>query len=1408
MRAKLGLLLCLWMWVLLAEPVLGGAVVTGELKQWHAVTITFDGPASSETASPNPFTDYRLDVTFTKGTRNIRVPGYFAADGNAGQTGAASGNKWRVHFTPDETGTWSYVASFRQGMEIAMSADPAAGTAVSFNAVSGSFSIAATDKAGRDHRGKGLLKYVGEHYLRFANGEWFIKIGPDSPESFLANPDIDGSTTGWRSEFNAHGQHWVSGDPVWQGSKGKNVVGAINYIASKGMNCFYLPTYTGHADTQSVWPYPSVDERFRFDCSKLDQWEILFTHMDRKGILIHLVLSETENESFWEVKDGLVDANGNPTPASFGKSRKLYYRELIARFSHHLAVIWNIGEENGWNDNKGPMSVGNTDAQRKAFADFIRAADPYKHPIVAHNLPGQENTIYTPLLNHPSFEGTSFQLAYNNFSMRWTNDKTREWVDKSRNAGKKWYFSVDEPGHENFTRSSMYGDDTAGVRPDTLDASHDDPRKYSLWGLLMGGGGGYETYFGWAYRGWGGGDGYVNNYAAWDGWWNQCRYAHEFFIKYLPFPQMLHDNALTDSTTDYVFAKRGDIYAVYLRDGGSTNIDLSHTSGSFEIKWYDPRNGGTLLNGTVATISGGGIRSIGMAPSNTTLDWACLIRRISSPPTIYALSVVSGSGSGSYTAGTVVSISANAAPAGKTFDRWTGATVANATSSSTTLTMPAASTTVTATYKDATSTQKVASFTLINADTNTDIGLLADGMVLDYSKLPTRNLNVRANTDPAIVGSVRFALDSNSSYRVENGAPYALTGDANGDYSVWTPALGTHTLSATPFSAGNASGTQGQSLTVSFSVMDSPPTYALTVVNGFGSGSYSAGAIVTISANSAPAGKTFDRWTGAVVANASSASTTLTMAAASTTVTATYKDVTSAQKVTSFTLVNADTEKEIALLTNGMVLDYSKLPTRNLNVRANTDPTIVGSVRFALDSNSSFRVENGAPYTLAGDLNGDYFAWTLVAGTHTLSATPFSSPGAAGTPGQSLTVSFSVVDPPVLTSGLSASPNPAVVGQSVVFSAAASDPNGDALAYTWAFGDGASGTGPSTTHVYTTSGTYTATVTVSDGKGGSTIATAAVVVSPPPTSLKINFQTTGAPTPSGYLADTGAVFGNRNGYAYGWNSDNSLGARERLSPASPDKRYDTLAHMQMAGNPSAVWEIAVPSGSYTVRLVCGDPSYFDSTFRVKVEGVLAVDATPTSTTRWIDRTVTVNVSDGRLTISNAIGAVNNKLCFVEIMSASVSAAPRGFAEIEAEPQFVQLNVVSAKTSLNFNQLGGDSLKLQIILPGTFDLAALAGSEVGVDVGGVTATFTLDARGRGKSKFGVLVLKNERSDHSARALVALTKGNWLNVLADSGVGKNHKQLGLTLPVAVTIGDQPFGGGKPAQFTNTGRNGKIE
>jgi N-acetylneuraminic acid mutarotase len=120
-----------------------------------------------------------------------------------------------------------------------------------------------------------------------------------------------------------------------------------------------------------------------------------------------------------------------------------------------------------------------------------------------------------------------------------------------------------------------------------------------------------------------------------------------------------------------------------------------------------------------------------------------------------------------------------------------------------------------------TPTQAVISFTLINADTDQPVPgyeVLNDGAVINSASLPTTHLNIRANTSPAIVGSVRFGFDGNANARIESAAPYALFSDVSGNYNAGTLSTGGHTLTGTPYTNKSATGTAGTSLMISFTV--------------------------------------------------------------------------------------------------------------------------------------------------------------------------------------------------------------------------------------------------------------------------------------------------------------------------------------------------------------------------------------------------------------------------------------------------------------------------------------------------------------------------------------------------------------------------------------------------------------
>ncbi|PKV62779.1 malectin domain-containing carbohydrate-binding protein [Pontibacter ramchanderi] len=143
--------------------------------------------------------------------------------------------------------------------------------------------------------------------------------------------------------------------------------------------------------------------------------------------------------------------------------------------------------------------------------------------------------------------------------------------------------------------------------------------------------------------------------------------------------------------------------------------------------------------------------------------------------------------------------------------------------------------------------QQVVSFTLINADTKQNIQVLQNGATLNLSSLPTKNFNIRANTNPSLVGSVIFNLSGAQVLNVtENRAPYDLMGDDG----AWTPAAGNYTLKATPYTSSSGSGTAGNALTISFSVTNQSSTPSSSNLLNAGGGQYTDGQSRTWSSDS------------------------------------------------------------------------------------------------------------------------------------------------------------------------------------------------------------------------------------------------------------------------------------------------------------------------------------------------------------------------------------------------------------------------------------------------------------------------------------------------------------------------------------------------------------------------------
>jgi hypothetical protein len=114
--------------------------------------------------------------------------------------------------------------------------------------------------------------------------------------------------------------------------------------------------------------------------------------------------------------------------------------------------------------------------------------------------------------------------------------------------------------------------------------------------------------------------------------WTYLRHARTFVENHLPFWEMSPAPALVTGETPAFggaedFFKANDTYAVNLPASDATGtLDLSGTTGTFQKRWYDPRNG--VFVGGASAVSGGRPHALGAPPAGTSADdWVVLFAR-------------------------------------------------------------------------------------------------------------------------------------------------------------------------------------------------------------------------------------------------------------------------------------------------------------------------------------------------------------------------------------------------------------------------------------------------------------------------------------------------------------------------------------------------------------------------------------------------------------------------------------------------------------------------------------------------------------------------------------------------------------------------------------------------------------
>lgn len=381
----------------------------------HVMTLGLLGPEISETTSAairqlvgsTVYQDYRatLSIRHMVTKKKYTIPCYYNKNRNVANvedTIATSGDVWLCHFIPSLSGIYNWYIDFYYGSYIAAETMFHTNTTIwnrakFFDGMAGSFIIqenveeiltaTTSSSSSYDNVLRNGRIQVKVDDMTNINGLYYMTSQQSMIDTIMADT-IPNSTNSIYNilqynefddtisnlSFTEYTNYTNITSPditTWKGGKGISLLGYINEHYANGTNAIVVnPT-----SSSSSLPFiGSVDDTsYYYDTSKLAQWDIIFEYISsNKGMILLFQFDVISLQSMYS------NVNGTSS-ITLSYDYQIYIREMIARYSHHLNIIYHIMIPNSTTTNNPATTNYN---QTKLLIDFIRTIDPYRNPII------------------------------------------------------------------------------------------------------------------------------------------------------------------------------------------------------------------------------------------------------------------------------------------------------------------------------------------------------------------------------------------------------------------------------------------------------------------------------------------------------------------------------------------------------------------------------------------------------------------------------------------------------------------------------------------------------------------------------------------------------------------------------------------------------------------------------------------------------------------------------------------------------------------------------------------------------------------------------------------------------------------------------------------------------------------